>query len=43
MQPHGTIHAELRRVCGGPALAEATAEQIRARIATIRRWPAERH
>jgi hypothetical protein len=34
-QPHGAIHAELRRTCGGPPLAQATAEQIRARIATM--------
>jgi superfamily II DNA or RNA helicase len=37
-QPHGTIHAELRRACGGPAVPEATAEQIRARVAMLRRW-----
>jgi superfamily II DNA or RNA helicase len=37
-QSHGTIHAELRRTCGGPALPQATATQIRARIDTIRRW-----
>jgi superfamily II DNA or RNA helicase len=37
-QPHGVIHAELRRACGGPPLPEATGEQIRARIAMIRRW-----
>jgi superfamily II DNA or RNA helicase len=37
-QPHGVIHAELRRACGGPALPQATAEQIRARIGTIRQW-----
>jgi superfamily II DNA or RNA helicase len=36
-QPHGAIHAELRRSCGGPPLAQATADQIRARIAMIRR------
>jgi hypothetical protein len=35
-QPHGVIHAELRRTCGGPALAQATADQIRARIARMR-------
>ena len=39
-QPHGTIHAELRRTCGGPPLPEATAEQIQARIGTLRRWAA---
>jgi superfamily II DNA or RNA helicase len=37
-QPHGAIHAELRRACGGPALPEATATQIQARIAMMRRW-----
>ena len=37
-QPHGVIHAELRRACGGPPLPQATADQIQARIATIRRW-----
>jgi superfamily II DNA or RNA helicase len=39
-QSHGAIHAELRRTCGGPPLPEATAEQIRARIAALRRWAA---
>ena len=29
---------DLRAACGGPPLPQATAEQIRARIATIRRW-----
>ena len=37
-QPHGVIHADLRRACGGPPLPEATAEQIRARIGMLRRW-----
>jgi superfamily II DNA or RNA helicase len=37
-QPHGVIHAELRRACGGPPIPQATADQIRARIAMIRRW-----
>jgi superfamily II DNA or RNA helicase len=36
-QPHGAIHAELRRSCGGPPLAQATAEQIRLRIAMMQR------
>ncbi len=36
-QPHGSIHAELRRNCGGPPLAQATADQIRARIAMMHR------
>jgi superfamily II DNA or RNA helicase len=37
-QPHGVIHAELRRACGGPPLPQATGEQIQARIETVRRW-----
>jgi len=37
-QPHGAIHADLRRTCGGPPLPQATADQIRTRIDTIRRW-----
>ena len=28
-QPHGVIHNDLRRTCGGPPLPQATAEQIR--------------
>jgi superfamily II DNA or RNA helicase len=37
-QPHGVIHTELRRQCGGPALPQASADQISARIAKIRQW-----
>jgi superfamily II DNA or RNA helicase len=37
-QPHGVIHADLRRACGGPPLPQATADQIQARIETMRRW-----
>jgi superfamily II DNA or RNA helicase len=37
-QQHGAIHAELRRDCGGPALPQATAVQIQARIEMMRRW-----
>ncbi|MFV2100226.1 DEAD/DEAH box helicase [Micromonospora sp. LOL_024] len=33
-QPHGKIHAELRRLCGGPPSAQATIEQLEERIAT---------
>jgi hypothetical protein len=32
--PHGKIHAELRRRCGGPPSAQATIEQLEERIAT---------
>jgi superfamily II DNA or RNA helicase len=34
--PHGKIHAELRRRCGGPPSAQATISQLEARIAAIR-------
>ena len=37
-RPHATVHAELRRACGGPAVAQAGADQLGARIATLRRW-----
>ena len=39
-QPHGAIHAELRRTCGGPSVPQATSSQISARIDAIRRWNA---
>jgi superfamily II DNA or RNA helicase len=35
---HGTIHSELRRACGGPALPQATAAQIQARVEMMRKW-----
>ena len=41
-QPHGVIHAELRQACGGPAIPQASAEQIQARIAMIRQWAVAR-
>jgi superfamily II DNA or RNA helicase len=37
-QPHGSIHTALRQACGGPPTAQATAEQLQARINTIREW-----
>jgi superfamily II DNA or RNA helicase len=37
-QQHGVIHAELRRACGGPALGQASAEQVKSRIAMMRKW-----
>ncbi|MGH3331985.1 MAG: DEAD/DEAH box helicase [Nocardioidaceae bacterium] len=37
-QPHGVTHAALRRECGGPAAAVATAEQLSSRIDRIRHW-----
>jgi superfamily II DNA or RNA helicase len=36
--PHAVVHTDLRRACGGPALDQATSEQVSERIATIRRW-----
>lgn len=36
-QPHGLVHAELRRVCGGPAVPQASVTQLQARIAFLRR------
>ncbi|HCA86225.1 MAG TPA: hypothetical protein DEQ61_12410 [Streptomyces sp.] len=37
-KPHGIIHTELRRVCGGPPSAEATAGQLGERIKKVREW-----
>jgi superfamily II DNA or RNA helicase len=41
-QPHGVIHAELRKSCGGPPVPQATGVQLRDRIELIRRWAASR-
>ena len=35
-EPHGHIHAELRRSCGGPVVAQATVAQLQARIDALR-------
>lgn len=40
--PHGAIHTQLRTTCGGPPAAMATADQIQARIDTIREWASAR-
>ncbi len=37
-QPHAAVHAELRRRCGGPEVAQASADQIAARVAMLREW-----
>jgi len=37
-QAHGITQAALRKECGGPASAVATADQLRARIDRIRNW-----
>ncbi|HET9861179.1 MAG TPA: DEAD/DEAH box helicase [Nocardioidaceae bacterium] len=41
-QPHGVTHAALRRECGGPAAAVATADQLTERIDRIRQWAARK-
>lgn len=37
-KPHGVIHTELRRVCGGPPTAEATPGQLEQRVRKVREW-----
>jgi hypothetical protein len=37
-KPHGVVHNELRRVCGGPPSAEATAGQLTERIKQVQEW-----
>lgn len=41
-QPHGVIHARLRKECGGPAAAVASAEQLNTRIEAVRDWAVRR-
>ena len=40
--PHGVIHAELRRTCGGPPAAVASSDELTDRIAKIREWASRR-
>jgi superfamily II DNA or RNA helicase len=40
-QPHGTTHAALRKECGGPAAAAASAVQLSKRIDLLREWAAK--
>lgn len=40
-KPHGWIHSELRRRCGGPPIAAATRDQLLARIDAARQLNAE--
>jgi hypothetical protein len=35
-EPHGSVHSELRRLCGGPAVSHATVAQLQARIDLLR-------
>jgi len=37
-QAHGITHSRLRKECGGPPAAVATAEQLHSRIARLREW-----
>ncbi|CEA08542.1 Type III restriction enzyme, res subunit [Arthrobacter saudimassiliensis] len=36
--PHGVIHTELRRICGGPAVAQANEEQLNKRLKKLQDW-----
>ncbi|MBL3687168.1 DEAD/DEAH box helicase [Leucobacter zeae] len=36
-EPHKDVHTELRRVCGGPAVAQASVTQLQKRIDLLRR------
>ena len=40
-KPHGWIHSELRRRCGGPPIAAATRDQLQARIDAVRQLNSE--
>jgi hypothetical protein len=35
-KPHGRIKKALRRICGGPPMAAATSDQLKARIEAVR-------
>ena len=35
---HAIVHSELRQVCGGPALDQASGDQVTERIDKIRNW-----
>ncbi|WP_297008555.1 DEAD/DEAH box helicase [uncultured Corynebacterium sp.] len=37
-RPHGAIHNDVRRNCGGPPTALCSAQQLRDRIAYLREW-----
>jgi len=41
-QAHGVTHAALRKECGGPPAAVASAEMLRKRIDRVREWAATR-
>lgn len=41
-EAHGLVHAELRRVCGGPAVPQASVTQLQSRIELLRRRMGQR-
>ncbi|WP_028244922.1 DEAD/DEAH box helicase [Pseudoclavibacter soli] len=40
-ESHGSVHARLRRISGGPAVAQADLAQLEKRISTVRSWMAK--
>ncbi|WP_045074632.1 DEAD/DEAH box helicase [Psychromicrobium lacuslunae] len=36
--PHGVVHTELRKLCGGPAVAQANEAQLEERIRRLQGW-----
>ncbi|GAA1362447.1 DEAD/DEAH box helicase [Arthrobacter rhombi] len=36
--PHGVVHTKLREVCGGPAVAQANADQLNKRLSKLQDW-----
>ena len=36
--PHGVIHTRLREISGGPAVPQATEEQLTVRLQTLQNW-----
>ena len=41
-EAHALVHAELRRIAGGPAVPQASVAQLQARIDLLRRWATKR-
>jgi hypothetical protein len=36
--PHGVVHNKLREACGGPAVAQASEQQLQARLRKLQDW-----
>lgn len=36
--PHGVVHSELRRICGGPPVAQANEEELNQRLKKLQNW-----